>query len=162
VIISEGMALIERLADRVALPRHRNRGKERDRDRERDRESSPPSLPDEKGTASGSVAGVGAVPGAGAVVGAVAVNEPSEALDFLFIDADSKDSSLGLSAPPAAFLTAHALKSLYQGTCHNRLLFPPLPILLLSVIDVRARLSVCQSVRLSVLVVCLSSCRHYA
>ena len=41
--------------------------------------------------------------------------EPSDALDFLFIDADSKDSSLGLSAPPQAFITPCALRTLYRG-----------------------------------------------
>jgi hypothetical protein len=124
VIISEGMALIERIADRIALQRHR------DREKEKVRESSPPPLPNE-GTPSRSVVGA-----AGA--GAVAVTEPTEALDFLFIDADSKDSSLGLSAPPAAFLTPHALKSLYQGIYLSLpySLHPSLALLLLFVIDV--------------------------
>jgi hypothetical protein len=126
VIISEGMALIERIADRIALQRHR------DREKEKVRESSPPPLPNE-GTPSRSVVGA-----AGAGAGAVAVTEPTEALDFLFIDADSKDSSLGLSAPPAAFLTPHALKSLYQGIYLSLpySLHPSLALLLLFVIDV--------------------------
>jgi hypothetical protein len=128
VIISEGMALIERIADRIALQRHR------DREKEKVRESSPPPLPNE-GTPSRSVVGAA---GAGAGAGALAVTEPTEALDFLFIDADSKDSSLGLSAPPAAFLTPHALKSLYQGIYLSLpySLHPSLALLLLFVIDV--------------------------
>ena len=42
--------------------------------------------------------------------------EPCDQLDFLFIDADSKDSSLGLSAPPKSFITASALRTLFDGT----------------------------------------------
>ena len=42
--------------------------------------------------------------------------EPEEHLDFLFIDADSKDPSLGLSAPPKTFITLTALKTFHQGT----------------------------------------------
>ena len=41
--------------------------------------------------------------------------EPREQLDFLFIDADSKDPSLGLSAPPGTFITPSALNTFYQG-----------------------------------------------
>ena len=41
--------------------------------------------------------------------------EPREQLDFLFIDADSKDPSLGLSAPPGTFITSTALNTFYQG-----------------------------------------------
>ena len=108
MIISEGMALIERIVDRIALQR------QRDRDRDRPLSISPSST-DDKGTPTGA----GAVTGAVVAGAAGAVAEPSEALDFLFIDADSKDSSLGLSAPPATFLTAQALKSLYQGISIN-------------------------------------------
>lgn len=39
--------------------------------------------------------------------------EPTEQLDFLFIDADSKDPSLGLTAPPKEFLTPQSLKTMY-------------------------------------------------
>ena len=114
MIISEGMALIERIVDRIALQR------QRDRDRDRPLSISPSST-DDKGTPTGAVAGAGegAVTGTVVAGAAGAVAEPSEALDFLFIDADSKDSSLGLSAPPATFLTAQALKSLYQGISIN-------------------------------------------
>jgi hypothetical protein len=131
VIISEGMALIERIADRIALQR------QRDREKEIDRESSPPPLSNE-GTPSRSVVGV-------AEAGAVAVTEPTEALDFLFIDADSKDSSLGLSAPPATFLTPLALKSLYQGINLSLpySLHPSLALLLLFVTDVCLHELVC-------------------
>jgi hypothetical protein len=114
VIISEGMALIERIVDRIALQRQRDRDRDRDRDRPL---SISPSSTDDKGTPSGAVAGAVAL--TGTVVAGTAGAEPSEALDFLFIDADSKDSSLGLSAPPATFLTAQALKSLYQGISIN-------------------------------------------
>ena len=43
-------------------------------------------------------------------------NAPSELLDFLFIDADSKDPSLGLTAPPQSFITPEAITTFYHGT----------------------------------------------
>lgn len=49
--------------------------------------------------------------------------EPSEPLDFLFIDADSKDPSLGLSAPPQTFITHTALRTFYQGTVQYSMSF---------------------------------------
>ena len=49
--------------------------------------------------------------------------EPSEPLDFLFIDADSKDPSLGLSAPPQTFITHTALRTFYQGTVQYNMSF---------------------------------------
>ena len=49
--------------------------------------------------------------------------EPSEPLDFLFIDADSKDPSLGLSAPPQTFITHTALRTFYQGTVQYNMFF---------------------------------------
>jgi SAM-dependent methyltransferase len=38
----------------------------------------------------------------------------TEQLDFMFIDVDSKDPSLGMSAPPQSFVTAEALSSMYK------------------------------------------------
>lgn len=38
----------------------------------------------------------------------------TERLDFLFIDVDSKDPSLGMSAPPQSFVTSEALSSMYK------------------------------------------------
>ena len=35
-------------------------------------------------------------------------------MDYIFLDVDSKDPSLGLSAPPSSFLTPTALEDIYS------------------------------------------------
>ena len=39
---------------------------------------------------------------------------PSSQMDVIFIDADCKDSSLGMSAPPAAFVTVETLQEIHD------------------------------------------------
>jgi hypothetical protein len=68
------------------------------------------------GTGNGTGTSTSADADAGVVLEEGNSAEPSDQLDFLFIDADSKDSSLGLSAPPKSFITASALHTLFEGT----------------------------------------------
>ena len=91
VVICEGMALIERVVQRSKQKKHTD------------------LRPTPQATDGNTVT----ITGTGPDVDISA--EPSDQLDFLFIDADSKDSSLGLSAPPKTFITASALHTLYEG-----------------------------------------------
>jgi spermidine synthase/SAM-dependent methyltransferase len=45
---------------------------------------------------------------------ATAESSPAPALSYLYLDADSKDNSSGITAPPAAFLTDNSLKKCYD------------------------------------------------
>ena len=111
MVISEGMALLQRLEARLALGGCDGAGtsqiagqltaspsvlgtavtaKDKDKDKDKEVVKDPcDSIP---------------------------ATEPSDPLDLLFIDADSKDPSLGLSAPPKAFITPCGLRTLYKGT----------------------------------------------
>jgi hypothetical protein len=64
--------------------------------------------------------------GAGAGAGAPSSKGPSQALagplDYIFLDVDSKDSSLGLSAPPEPFLAPESLEAAYSLLCPGGLL----------------------------------------
>ena len=94
MIISEGMCLIERIKSRIMQQRGAVTA------------------------ASASALGGASTPLPLQTVGDKNLDEakePKEQLDFLFIDADSKDPSLGLSAPPLTFITASALKTFHKG-----------------------------------------------
>jgi hypothetical protein len=53
------------------------------------------------------------MPPSTAAAGGAVDAEMTEQLDFIFIDADSKDPSLGLSAPPKTFITPTALSAMH-------------------------------------------------
>jgi hypothetical protein len=110
VVVGEGMQLIHQLVDRIkqnsdalslsslSLP-----------------PSLSPSLPPPPVNILDSAATQGAVSASATATASAAINGPTHALDFLFIDADSKDPSLGLSAPPKTFITPTALRAMYQA-----------------------------------------------
>lgn len=104
MVICEGMALLKRIVQRSTQKKETNLG---------------PASQTGVGDTDASIGtGIGTVTVSDEGVSA----EPSDQLDFLFIDADSKDSSLGLSAPPKSFITASALQTLFNGT--HPLYFP--------------------------------------
>ena len=98
MVICEGMGLLERIVQRSKQKK------------EIDLKAAFQAGVGETDASKGTGTGIG--PGSDEGVSA----EPCDQLDFLFIDADSKDSSLGLSAPPKSFITASALRTLFDGT----------------------------------------------
>lgn len=103
VVICEGMGLLERIVQRSK--------QKKERDLRTAYQAGAGETDASIGTGTGAGTGIGAGPRSDEGVSA----EPSDQLDFLFIDADSKDSSLGLSAPPKSFITASALRTLFDG-----------------------------------------------